>query len=226
MEIIAGKPSSEMLGYLLKRRSVMAAELKAPGPDADQLHHILAAASRGPDHGKVVPFYFLVFQGGALMQAGEILADAYATENPDCDSEKLEKERGRFARAPLVVAIVMRARKSKNPLWEQMLTCGAVAQNFLLAANALGFGAQWLTEWYAYNDEVREKLGLDDRDVIAGFMYVGSFDQAPEERERPDLNLIVNHWSQYAEIKKGDDYNRDKFDYPALGFDVGKVTRD
>jgi len=117
----------------------------------------------------------------------------------------------------------MRARMSKNPLWEQILTAGAAAQNFSLAAHALGFGAQWLTEWYAYDEIVRTRLGLDEKDVIAGFMYVGTADEQPEERDRPDLDLVVNHWEEGAPLQKGDSYNREKFGYPQNGFDFSKL---
>ena len=217
MTIAAGKPSSETLEYLLKRRSVVADNLNEPGPSKEQLEEILTAASRVPDHGKVVPFYFLVFEGDARARAGDILADAYKEANPDCPDEKLEKERGRFLRAPVVVAIVMRKRMSKNPLWEQILTCGAAAQNFLLAANAMGFAAQWLTEWYAYDENVCEGLGLDEKDMVAGFIYVGSPATGLEERERPNLDMITNYWQEGAPLNKGDDYNREKFGYPETG---------
>jgi len=225
MDTVAGKPSDEMVEYLLKRRSVMADDLTEPGPSAQQLKTMLTAASRVPDHGKLCPFYFLVFEGDARAQAGDMFVEAYQRANPDCRDGKAECERERFMRAPLVVAIMMRARMSKNPLWEQMLTCGAAAQNFLLAANALGFAAQWLTEWCAYDENVRAGLGLDEKDVVAGFIYVGTVQSAPEDRDRPDLDLIVNHWRPGLELKKGDIYNREKFGYPEDGFDLSKLKR-
>ncbi len=218
MDMIAGKKAPEVLDYLLKRRSVKAEDLTAPSPSAAQLEQILSAASRVPDHGKLCPFYYLVFEGDARAKAGDIIAEAYVAANPSAEAAQIERERTRFSRVPLVVGIIHRARMSKNPRWEQMLTCGAAAQNFLLACNALGFGAQWLTEWYAYDENVRSGLGLDDTDIVAGFMCVGSVSAQPEERDRPDLDLIVNHWEQGAALKKGDEYSREKFGYPPLGF--------
>ncbi len=206
------------LDLLLTRRSVKADDLMAPGPSAEELERILTAASRVPDHGKLAPFYYLVFEGDARAKAGDILAEAYTVANPDCRDGKADIERQRFMRSPLVVAIIHRARMSKNPQWEQFLTCGAAAQNFVLAAHALGYSAQWLTEWYAYDENVRQRLGLDDTDIIAGFMYVGTAKAPPEERDRPDLAEIVTHWSLDASVKKGDIYHREKFGYPELGF--------
>ncbi|MEM7651081.1 MAG: nitroreductase [Pseudomonadota bacterium] len=225
MDTYSGKASSEMLNYLLKRRSVLADCLSSPGPSAEQLQDMLSAASRVPDHGKLAPFYFLVFEGDARASAGDVLAEAYKETHPECPDDRAEKERARFLRAPLVVGLIMRARMSKNPLWEQMLTCGAAAQNFILAANAHGFGAQWLTEWYAYDENVRSGFGLDEKDEVAGFIYVGSVEDQPEDRDRPDLDLIVNHWEKGGALKKGDNYNREKFGYPEDGFDFSKLKR-
>ncbi len=213
----------EALDFLLKRRSIKAVDLVLPAPNAQELQVILTAAARVPDHGKVVPFYFIVFEGDARAQAGDMIAQAYTRNNRDASADKIEAERGRFMRSPLVVAIIMRERQSKNPLWEQVLSVGAVAQNFLLACDALGYGAQWLTEWYAYDEYVRDAMGLDAHDAVAGFIYVGTALKAPEERERPDLDLIVNHWSgQNTPLKKGDVYNRDKFDFPPMGVRFSK----
>jgi nitroreductase len=218
MEVYAGKESAEVLEYLLKRRSVMAAKIGGRGPNAQELEQILSAAARVPDHGKLCPFYFMVFEGDARAQAGEVIADAFIDMCPGIAQDRIEVERNRFMRAPLVVGIVARARPSKNPLWEQVLTAGAAAQNFSLAAHALGFAVQWLTEWYAYEDAVKAGLGLDKRDEIVGFMYVGEAQEQPSDRDRPDLSEIVTHWTPDLALKKGDVYDRAKFNMPEKGF--------
>lgn len=218
MEVYAGKESAELLDYLLKRRSVMADNLCMPGPNSDELEQILTAASRVPDHGKLCPFYFLVFQGDARLQAGDILADAYLKSHADASKDRVEFERKRFMRAPLVVAIISRQRMGKNPLWEQILSAGAAAQNFSLATHACGYAVQWLTEWYAFDDHVKGGLGLDARDHVVGFMYVGTAEEQPEERDRPELSKIVNHWQPDMPLEKGDLYDREKFGFPAKGF--------
>jgi len=224
MSCYAGEKSNEMLDYLLKRRSLVAkkGQLVEPGPNKDQLDSILSAAARVPDHGKLSPFYFIVFEGEARGRAGDMIADIYAKNNPDQRDDKIEDERERFMRSPCVVALVYRARQAKHPLWEQMMSAGAACQNLILAANASGFGAQWLTEWYAYDDDTRAAFGLDGRDVLAGFIYIGTPAAEPEERERPDLSKIVNYWEQGAELNKGDDYNMDKYGIPRLGFEIKK----
>ena len=225
MDVIAGKPSSEMLDYLLRRRSLRVGEFAMPGPSPEQLQKLLSAAARVPDHGKLCPFYFIVFEGDARARVGDVLAEIYASDYPDAREDKIEVERQRFLRSPLVVGIVMRARPSKHPLWEQMMSVGAAAQNFILAANALGFGVQWLSEWYAYDERFASFLGLDERDMIGGFMHVGTPIAEPQERPRPVLEKITTFWQPGGTLAKGDEFDLKKFDFPDYGFDFSKLER-
>lgn len=224
--LYAGKKSEEVLDHLLKRRSVRAADLVEPAPDAAQLEIILNAAARVPDHGRAVPFYFVVFEGEARKEAGAIIRSVFEKNNPEADSDKAEVEERRLMRAPLVIAVVYRARRGKHALWEQMLSVGAACQNLIVATNACGFATNWLSEWYAYDNDVRAGLGFDKRDIIAGFIHIGTApeDLSLEERERPELREIVSHWSAEQPLKKGNIYDRDKFEFPSLGFDPAKLV--
>ncbi|MBX2834607.1 MAG: nitroreductase [Micavibrio sp.] len=219
MSIISAKPSPELLDYLLKRRSVKVLNLSEPAPSEEALHTILTAAARVSDHGKMVPFYFLVFEGDTRKRVGDIIADSFVRANPEAREDQIKKERMRFARAPMVVALISRIRKGKNPQWEQVLTAGAAAQNFSLACHASGFGVNWLTEWYAYDEGVKAALGLDNRDHVVGFFHVGTPTQLEEDRERPDLEKVVTYWHEGVEINKGDaEYDKEKFILPVAGF--------
>ena len=213
-ELYSGKKSQDVLDYLLKRRSMKVKMMRAPAPDAQELDIILKAASRVPDHGKMFPWYFMVFEGDARKQVGEALKQAWLTEEPEAAPAKLELEAERFTRAPMVIGVISRMRKGKNPQWEQMLSAGAACQNLGLAANALGYATNWLTEWYTYNDTFRTAIGLDERDHVAGFIYIGTPEGEMEERDRPDLSKIVTHWSPDAALNKGDEYDKDGFDFP------------
>src|SRR5581483_5423362 len=168
------------------RRSGSAKAMTDPGPSAEQLNVILRAASRVPDHGKLFPWRFIVIEGEGRARLGAALADVLAEEG---DPESvLAAERERFLRAPVVVAVVSRIRENiKIPVWEQQLSAGAVCQTMLIAAHALGFVANWLTEWCAYHPRVLEKLELKPGERIAGFVYIGSAKEPLEERIRPDL---------------------------------------
>src|SRR5262249_50084187 len=73
----------------------------------------------------------------------------------------------------------------KIPEWEQVLSAGAAAMSLVLAAHALGYGANWITEWYAYDRAVLEELGLKANEKIAGFIHIGRPAHAPEDRPRP-----------------------------------------
>ncbi len=183
------------LALLHSRRSVVAANLTEPGPDADALDAILRAGARVPDHGKLAPWRFVLFRGDARARFGDVLADAFTASHPDAKERKIEFERARFTRAPVVVAVISRYVPGKIPEWEQILSSGAVCQNMLIAATALGYAAQWITEWYAYDAAVGRALGLGEGERVAGFVYLGSADAPPKERARPELSELISEWA-------------------------------
>jgi nitroreductase len=183
------------IDLLLTRRSISANSLGEPGPSDSEITQILTAAARVPDHKKLVPWRFLLFQGDARKAFGEVLAAACRAEENDPGQFRLEIEANRFLRAPLVIAVISRVVKnSAAPEWEQILSAGAACQNLIVAATALGFGAQWITEWCAYSQGVRSALKLADNERVAGFVYIGTAKETPEERERPALADIVADW--------------------------------
>jgi len=188
--------SPETLDLLLRRRSTSAKAMGEPGPDAAQLRQILQAASRVPDHGKLFPWRFLVIEGEARAALGEVLAEALVARNATVSESLKRFERGRFMRAPVVIAVISSLKTEKPiPEWEQRLSAGAACQTMLVAAAAAGFGANWLTEWCAYDEIVTAKLGLGEGEKVAGFIYIGTATAPLEERDRPVLDDIVSHWN-------------------------------
>lgn len=187
---------SETLDLLRTRRSVKPDLLAEPAPSAEELATILTIASRVPDHKKLVPWRFMVFQGEAREKAGELFAEACQVEEASPPSPvRLDMERKRFLRAPLVIGVISRATpKPGAPEWEQVLSAGAAAMNLCLAANALGYGTSWITEWIAYSPRVKAGLGLAENERVAGFVHIGTAKAKPEERERPILADIVTRW--------------------------------
>ena len=182
----------ETFDLLKTRRSVPPPGLGEPGPDDAELERILTLAARVPDHGKLVPWRFILFRGEGRVRAGEAIARVFAAANPDAEADRLAIERRRFTHAPVVVGIVSRAAPHvKIPEWEQVLSAGAVAMNLVVAANALGYATSWLTEWYAYDPLAREALGLADHERVAGFVHIGRPTTRMEDRVRPVLADIV-----------------------------------
>lgn len=187
--------SRETIDLLLTRRSAKALTMVEPGPSDDELETILRVGARVPDHGKLAPWRFILFKGDARRQFGEVLARIYAKVEPRATGEQIEFEASRLTRAPVVVAVVSRVTPGiKIPEWEQLLSAGAVCQNMLIAATALGYGAQWLTEWYAFDADVNRELGLGENEKIAGYLYFGSESVAKDERPRPELSEITSEW--------------------------------
>jgi nitroreductase len=185
----------DALELLKTRRSVKPIELAGPGPTASEIDTLLRIASRVPDHGKLAPWRFILFEGNARSAAGEAIASAFRADHPEATAEQIEFERKRLARAPLVIAVVSRAGPHvKIPEWEQLLSAGASAMSLVLAAHAMGFAASWITEWYAYDRRVLDVLGLAANERIAGFVHVGRPAKPPEDRERPNLGTIVTRF--------------------------------
>jgi nitroreductase len=185
----------DALDLLKTRRSVKPLELTAPGPTADQLATILTIASRVPDHGKLVPWRFVLFEGDARGAAGEKIAEVFRAANPDATADQVAFERNRLARAPIVIAVVSRAGPHvKIPEWEQVLSAGASAMSLVLAAHAFGYAANWITEWYAYDRRVLAALGIAPNERIAGFIHIGTAVQQPEDRPRPPLDVTVTRY--------------------------------
>lgn len=188
--------SPQTLDLLLRRRSASAKAMTGPGPSEEDIALILAAGTRVPDHGKLAPWRFIRFDGASRTAFGEALAALVAARESDASPMRLETERTRFSRAPLVIAVISSPKSEKPiPEWEQRLSAAAVCQNMLIAATALGHGAQWLTEWYAYDPDAIALLGLGGQEKIAGFLFFGQPAEALVERERPSVEDLVSHWS-------------------------------
>jgi nitroreductase len=190
------RPAPDAIDLLLTRRSGSAKAMTGPGPSAEQLETILKAAARVPDHGKLFPWRFIVFEGEGRARMGEILARSLKETDPGAANEdRLAQERARFLRAPVVVGVISRTRESiPIPEWEQELSAGAVCQTMLIAAHALGFVANWLTEWCAFHPLVKERIGLKPGERVAGYIYIGHPAQPLEERVRPDMGKIVSRF--------------------------------
>lgn len=183
------------LDLLRRRRSVPPQFLAEPGPRPAELEALLAAAARVPDHGKIVPWRFIVFEGEGRARAGEALAALVLEDDPQSSPERLAAERRRLAHAPLVVAVVSRAAPhAKIPEWEQVLSAGAVAMNLTIAAVSLGYGTSWLTEWPTYDARARTALGLTAEETLAGFIHIGTPTLQPEDRVRPNMADIVTRF--------------------------------
>ena len=185
------------INLLLTRRSVLAKALGEPGPNDQQLQTILRAGLRIPDHGRAEPWKIQVLDASAQLALGEFSATLFRSENPKAKDVLIEFERERPQRSPVLLIVSFHPNKqklAKIPEVEQLLSTGAVCQNILVATQALGYNAQWVTDWPAYHPEIRRFLGHDEETQIVGFIHIGTAAEPPKERPRPDLDSIVSAW--------------------------------
>lgn len=185
-----------LLDALDARISTPSSQLEEPGPDEGQLLRMLRSAVRVPDHGRLTPWRFVRIRGDARLALGEVLARRSRERDPDCSNAVVEKDRQRFTQAPLVVAVVGCIHKDHRiPEVEQVLSGGSVCFALLQAAQGMGFGAQWLTGWAAYDPEVRAALGIGDDEQVLGFIHIGTAPTPAPERIRPDPATLLTDWT-------------------------------
>ena len=186
------KTEIKLVDYLASRRSIPAFQMGEPGPSKAEVEEMLKLASRVPDHGKLAPWRFIVYRGEERARiSAELKAMALAVK-PDLSEEMIKVEETRLTRAPVVVAVVSTAAPHfKIPEWEQQMSAGAVCLNLLMAANALGYASNWLTEWFAFDERAYPLLGVKPGEKLAGFIHIGTAMVPPTERPRPELEEIV-----------------------------------
>ena len=180
--------SPEVLAFLARRRSASAVTLYPPGPSPQELEALIRLATRVPDHGKLAPWRFIVFEGEAKQRIGRRLADIAAGRS---DAPKARAALGKFNAPPLAVCVVSRLAPGEIPEWEQVLSAGAVCMSLLNAASAMGFGANWITDWYAFDEAAKASLGVAPRERVAGMIYIGTANEPPLERVRPDVAALI-----------------------------------
>ncbi len=189
------EPATPTLAQLSMRRSTPAKQLQAPGPDEATVLGMLRASVRVPDHGKRTPWRFLRIAGDARQVLGDALAARTLQRDPDASDSAVDKDRQRFSHAPLVIAVIARLGDDRKiPETERMASASCVCFALLQAAQATGFGAQWLTGWPAYDDVILKLLGLSQEERIAGFIHIGTPKLEVPERDRPDPAQLLSDW--------------------------------
>ena len=189
----------EIINFLKTRRSTTAKTMISGHIDESDLNDILACGIRVPDHGALNPWFLTVIKDKARYRIGkEILAPEYILKNPEATEEEIDFEKNRFLRASAVIAVLFKpVSHPKIPSWEMELSTGAVCSNILVAAQSLGYAAQWLTEWYSYNDKMRKVVGgKPETDKLAGFIYIGDKEKEPVERRRPKIENVINYLTE------------------------------
>ncbi len=186
---------NEIIYFLKTRRSTTAKTMISGQINESDLNDILACGIRVPDHGALNPWCLTVIKDNARFRIGkEILAPEYVLNNPEATEEEIDFEKNRFLRASAVIAVLFKpVSHLKIPSWEMELSTGAVCSNILIAAQSLGYAAQWLTEWYSYNDRMIKLVGgKPGTDKLAGFIYIGDKEKEPVERRRPKIQNVIN----------------------------------
>jgi nitroreductase len=180
----------EVLAFLATRRSTSALTLVEPAPSAAELETLLRLATRVPDHGKLTPWRFVILEGEAKARFAARLEALALSRGDQTAATKL----GKLKVPPLAVAVISAPKPGNIPEWEQLLSAGAVGATLLYATLAMGYGANWITDWYAYDAQAKAILDLSGDEQVAGFLLMGTPREPALERERPDAAALVSRW--------------------------------
>lgn len=185
------------LQFLQSRTSIPAKLLSEPKPNTEQLNEILKAAVAAPDHGCLRPWHFIVIEGDARAKLGDVFAKAAIARDPTLDAIQVEKQREKPLRSPTILTVVCNIHENhaKVPVLEQILSAGTAAHQAMLAANALGFGAIWLTGPNAFDENVKTALNIEEKDQIIAFIYLGTATIAKPNIQRPDASEFTKYWT-------------------------------
>jgi nitroreductase len=186
-----------MISLLQERVSYPANALAEPAPNTEQLNEILKCAVSAPDHARMTPWEFIVIQGDARVTLGQVFARATQLREPDVSDKKLESIAQKPLRSPMIIVIIAKVTPNhpKTPVIEQLLSAGAAAQQMSLGANALGFGATWLSGPNTYDSTVKAALNISATDEVVGFLYIGTPTMKKPDRPRPDPAEFTRHWT-------------------------------
>lgn len=182
------EPSPATLALLARRRSSSAATLAAPGPTESELRDLLRLATRVPDHGKLTPWRFVIWRGEAKARLVQSLHELAAQ---DVNPAKADAALAKLSAPPVSVLVISAPKPGKQPEWEQELSAGAVCTVLLIAAQALGYGANWITDWYSFDPRATALMGVGEGERVAGFIHIGTPPEPPLERVRPNLDELI-----------------------------------
>jgi nitroreductase len=188
--------NNPVIDFLLSRKSPPISQIREPGPDDAEIAQMIRVATRVPDHGLLEPWRFILYRGQARHVVGDFLAKRAEQREGPLGEQRVLQEKSRFSRAPIVIGVVSVPRAHERiPQWEQFLSGGNAAFNLVLAAHALGYGANWVSNWYSGDAEARAFLGLLPEERVIGFVHIGTVEAKIPDRPRPEPSAVLSEFS-------------------------------
>lgn len=187
---------NKLLSAMLTRRSVSPKRLCGPGPSREELEVMVDAALRAPDHGGLLPWRLIEFPQDQRDGLAKLFEDEKRRRDPVATDDDLARAREHATHAPVVLAFITRPERNVLvPMHEQWLSAGAALGQLLLAAHALGYGAIMLSGERCQDEPLREALGLETHETLAGFVSIGAIAKAPPPAKHPGRERVLSAWS-------------------------------
>lgn len=188
--------SNPVLDAIRNRRHAGALMLEAPGPGPDAMEALLEAAAAAPDHGKIVPFRFVLVPDDKRAAFVEASLASLRAVMPNADEQLARKVRGKAELPPAIIALVARFQPEhpKIGMPDQWLTLGCALQNLWLAAESLGFACGVSSGRTVESDVMRAAFRLGAEERIVSIVAIGTPRERLAPRPKPALADVVGRF--------------------------------
>jgi len=180
---------SEITAVIKDRRSVKPEEFSSRKVHREIVEDVLNNAIWAPSHGLTQPWRFKVFMDEGLDKLRKKLPEIYEKITPKENFSSLKKEKisKRPDRSSVIIAICMEREEAERiPELEEIQAVACAVQNMYLTCTAYGIGAFWSSPKYVYTQEMKDFLGLKDKDRCLGLFYMGYLEgQWPKSHRKP-----------------------------------------
>jgi nitroreductase len=178
------------------RQTILPKRLIEPGPSSLEIEKLFLAASTAPDHDLVNPWRFLVIPAHKREDLGELFAQALSDRDPSATIEQLEQACDKARRSPLLMVLIVDAAKGdpEIDMHERVLSAGCAVQNFMLLANAMGYGTGLTSGKALKAQSFRSGLQLKRSEHAISFLNVGTVSSRKPFKPRPEVQQFVQVW--------------------------------
>ena len=178
-----------VIKQMIQRQSV--GDLVSPAPSPQELDEILQAALNVPDHGRLQPVRFHIFEGTSRQKFGDGLAESGAEDTPDLAEKVKDKIRDKAFKAPVVIALVCATKKGRIPRWEQEATTACAGYAMTLAATSMGYGAIWKSSVFPPGKALKALLNMEEDASLMGWINLGTPKEGATDKEAADIGDFV-----------------------------------
>lgn len=179
---------------ITSRQNISPKRLVEPGPSAEQIEQLFRAAAAAPDHGRLMPWRFVLVPALKRADLAEVFALALIDRDPGATLDQIESAREKAHRAPLLMLVVARLGPCEPdiPVLERMVSVGCAIQNILLSAHSMEFGGSLTSGQAMSSSRMRLLFQLQAGEEAVCFVNIGTVSKRKMSRLRPETSEFVS----------------------------------